>query len=197
MKNLITGTVFVLLSACFFSCNNSDDPQPQPGSGKETVAGLNDASVPVTAGVLGGGQTTDRKPITTKFEWKLMKTATIPMNKGLNLSSPFAITNEDAGDISWGSDGGCYQAIKSWKVTNANLKIVDVNTVTIDYLKTLSFVKGQINYAPAGSQSWTNYMPIGTVIAYKTSLGKYRLVVVKGVFPLVLDIYYENYYMVF
>ena len=192
MKNFLAVTSFSLFS--LFSCNNSNDPQPYSGAGTEQIA-LQSAPVS-TAAMKAGNPVTDKQPIPSVFEWKLMQTATVPMYKGLNLSSPFSIVNEDAGDISWGSDGGCYSAIKCWKVTQANLKIVDVKTISPEYLNTLSFQKSQVSHAPAGSTSWTDYMPIGTVIAYKTSLGKYRLVVVKSVYPLVLDIYYEYTYRV-
>ncbi|MCF0074934.1 hypothetical protein LZD49_30900 [Dyadobacter sp. CY261] len=196
MKNLFVSAAFILFSLSMFSCENSNEPLPYSGSGTKNAVDYQ--STPATTNAMQvGNPITNKAPLPNGFEWKMMKTVTVPLNKGLNLSSPFSIVNEDAGDISWGSDGGCYQAIKCWKVGQVNLKIVDVKTVSPDYLKTLTFVKGQVSHAPAGSYSWTDYMPVGTVIAYKTSLGKYQLVVVKHVFPLILDIYHEDFYRIY
>ena len=197
MKNLTVSIVLAFFSVSLFCCEQPNDPQPEPTTGMRTMAGYEAAPVSNVAGMQVTNTTPDRPPVSFKFEWKLMKTATVPYNKGLNLSAPFAIVDENAGDISWGSDGGCYQAIRSWKVTRAILKIVDVKTITPAYLKTLTFTTGMVAHAPAGSYSWTDYMPIGTVIAYKTSTGANRLVVVKSVFPLILDIYHEHYYTVY
>lgn len=199
MKNVFMSTAILLFSFSIFSCEKPDELTPADGA-KLTMAGYQSASAqPVT--LKGGNPIPDKQPIPDKFEWKLMKTVQLPMNKGLNLTSPFDIVSETAGDISWGSDGGCYSAIRCWKVTRAILAIVDVQTVTPDYLKTLTFVSGQVAWAPGAAPgytpTWTNYMPVGTVIAYKTSLGKFRLVVVKSAFPLILDIYYENFYRVY
>lgn len=199
MKNFLASTVFIFLSFSLFSCENSNNPQPNPGSGTENTA-LQSANVS-TAALKIGNPTPDKQPIPDRFEWKLMKTVALPMNKGLNLTSPFAIVDENAGDISWGSDGGCYSAIRCWKVTQAILGIVDFKSVTPDFLKMIPFVKGQVAWAPGAApgytSSWTNYMPVGTVIAYKTSLGKYQLVVVKSTSPLTLDIYHEYYYRIY
>jgi hypothetical protein len=197
MKNLFASTAFILLSLSLFCCNNSNDPQPKDtGSQIPTMAGYE--SAPVTTAAKIGNPVTDHPPITMKFAWKLVKTAVVPLYKGLNLTAPFAIVDQEAaGDISWGSDGGCYNAIKCQKLGGENLKIVDVNTVLPDYLKTLPFKKIQAAWAPLGSTFWTNYMPNGTVLAYKTNLGKYVLVVVKTSSPLTLDIYHESYYPVY
>lgn len=194
MKNLFLSIAFVVSSLSIFSCNNSNDPQPNVSPSAENMALVSaDHS---SAEFKGGNPTPDKQPTTQLFEWKLMKTVTLPMYKGLNLSSPFAIVNEDAGDISWGSDGGCYTAIKCWKVKQAILKIVDVKTVTSEYLKSLTFTQGQASWAPANS-AWPNYIPDGTVIAYKTSKGEFRLVVVNSTYPVILDIYHQNYYRVY
>jgi hypothetical protein len=196
MRNLLSSFTVAFLSLTIFCCENANNPQPSPESATSTMAGFSAASASNTTAMQVGPKITDRPPVTTKFEWQLAKSVTMPYNKGLNLTSPFAIVNEDAGDISWGSDGGCYSAIKSWKVTNAILKIVDVKTVLPADLNALIFKKGQVAWAPV-SIYWTNYMPEGTVIAYKMSNGQYKLVVVKTRTPLVLDIYQEHYYQVY
>ena len=199
MKSVLISTTILLLSLSIFSCDKPNELAPDSAA-KPTMAGYESTSTsPVTLKV--GNPIPDKQPIPDKFEWKFMKTVQLPMNKGLNLTSPFEIVNETNGDISWGSDGGCYSAIRCWKVTQAILAIVDVKTVTPDYLKTLTFVSGQIAWAPGAAPgytpTWTNYMPVGTVIAYKTSLGKFRIVVVKSAFPLIMDIYHENFYRIY
>ncbi|MEO6286859.1 MAG: hypothetical protein ABIN80_05315 [Dyadobacter sp.] len=198
MKNLFANAVFTLSTLFLFSCNNSNDPTPNGGSGTENAvaqAGVSTITSKVENPII------NKQPIPENFEWKLMTSVQLPMNKGLNLSAPFDIVNETAGDISWGSDGGCYQALRCWKVTRAILGIVDFKSVTPGTLKALPFVKGQIAWAPGAAPgytpTWPNYMPVGTVIAYKTSLNKFRIVVVKSISPLVLDVYHENYYRVY
>lgn len=198
MKNFLASTALTLLTFFFFSCNNSNDPTPNSGSGTENMVAQ---SAGISTVAMQANPIINKQPIPDKFEWKLMKTVQLPMNKGLNLSSPFDIVNESDGDISWGSDGGCYSAIRCWKVTRAILGIVDFKSVTPDFLKMLTFVNGQVAWAPGAAPgytpTWTNYMPVGTVIAYKTSLGKFRIVVVKSAFPLIMDIYHENFYRIY
>lgn len=199
MKNLLASAVFTLLTFFLFSCNNFNDPTPDSGSGSENMVAQSAGISPVT--MKGGNPTPNKLPVPDKFEWKLMATVAVPMDKGLNLSSPFGIVNETDGDISWGTDGGCYSAIRCQKVTRLILGIVDFKAVTPDFLKLLTFTNKQVAWAPGAAPgstpTWVNYMPVGTAIAYKTSLGKFGIVVVKGTSPLRLDIYHENYYRVY
>ncbi len=152
----------------------------------------------ITAAMQVGGTTPKRTPPSTRTEWKYVHTATVPMYKGLKLTSPFAIVGEREGDISWGSDGGCYYAINTETMPYASAGIADIQSLTPAYLNTLKFYsKGGPSWAPANSTFWTNEMPVGTVLAYKTPTGKFILVKVVADQGLVLDIYHENTYTVY
>ncbi|MCE7066940.1 hypothetical protein [Dyadobacter sp. CY326] len=184
MKNLIKRIALLGISCTLFNCSNTEEIQPGSGSGaaqqvqlsadgqtQEAAAGLN--------GLIPVNQTA----------WRVAKTLTLEQGKGFNLISPFAITSEFGGDISWGSYG-CYAALKPVKVSFHNLKIVDVSSITPLYLKTLPFNQTPIANAPEGSASWVNYMPAKTIVACKTANGKYYLVEVLSDNPLKVNIYH-------
>ncbi|MCF0050674.1 hypothetical protein LXM25_11430 [Dyadobacter sp. LJ53] len=195
MKNFILTAAYVILSFFLFCCNEPD-PQPSSAQGAEYMAEAQ--SVPVTAAMqIGGDPTTDRPPLRSKFEWKLMTTATLPYKKGLKLTAPFAVVNEDAGDISWGRYYGCYDELKALTMPFAELGVVDVKTVTTESLKTKTYYKSWISTAPANSTFWENEMPDGAVLAFKDSKGKFALVKIKSTYPLVLELYFEHYYTIY
>lgn len=196
MNNLVTNITFALLSIFFFCCERPSEPTPQSGSGTRSMAESSTAGV--SAAMQVGGTTPKRNPPSTSTEWRYVYTATLPMYKGLKLTSPFAIVGEHEGDISWGADGGCYYAINTETMPYATVGIADVKSLTPAYLNTLQFYsKGGPSWAPAGSAFWTNHMPIGTIIAYKTPIGKFILIKVMEDFPLTLEIYHENTYNVY
>ena len=197
MKNLITGIAFVILSIFLICCENANDPAPLSGSLTRNMAEQTSSPVVPTA-MQVGGTTPKRNPPSTHTEWKYVHTATLPMYQGLKLTSPFAIVGEHEGDISWGRDNGCYYAINTETMPYAVAGIAAIESLTSAYLNTLKFYsKGGPSWAPAGSTFWTNEMPVGTVIAYKTPTGKFFLVKVMDDVPLVLDIYHENTYVVY
>lgn len=91
------------------------------------------------------------------------------------------ILDYPVGDIIWRTDGGCYDALYPTNVGFANLRIVDIKSVSIDNLKAATFNNYSINSAPAGSAFWPNYLPVKTVVACKTKDGIYVLLEVKYV----------------
>jgi len=195
VKNITLIFAYIILSASLICCNEAN---PEPQSAGQQEYSTEASSVPVTAAMqIGGDPTTDRPPLRTKFEWKFMTTTTLPYKKGLRLTAPFAIVNETVGDISWGNYVGCYTELKGWTMPFAELGVVDVATVTPEFLKTQKYLKGCVSTAPENSTFWENELPDGAVLAYKNSQGKNTLVVVKSTFPLVLDIYFEHYYTIY
>ncbi|MCF0050528.1 hypothetical protein MUK70_05810 [Dyadobacter chenwenxiniae] len=189
MKNIIKSIALLALSFTLFNCSNSNEPTPSGAS--QTVQKNAAANTPVEEGFSGntGQGTMGQGPITSRYAWKLAKTLDVPTGKGFNLTSPFAITSETTGDIAW-DEYGCYYALKPLKVSFSNLKIVDVSSITPASLKNLPFNLVPIANAPAGSAFWTNYMPVKTVIACKTSTGKYYLLEVAADNPLKVNIYH-------
>lgn len=121
--------------------------------------------------------------------FRLVQTLTLSQGKGFNLTSPFAITEEFGGDIGWGAYG-CYAALKPVKVSFSNLKIANIASITPAFLASQPFNQSPVANAPAGSTSWTNYMPEKTVISCKTAAGKYYLVEVLADNPLKVNIYH-------
>ena len=189
MKNLFNATLFILLSSTLFSCNKTEEPQPQNDPKMATMAGFRTG-----AEVQDNGSARVRQ--TPGYFWKPVKSTSLKLNNSLTLKSPFDQAPFPAGDFSWGTDGGCYSALKPKNVTFYNLGIVNVNDVSLEYLKTLTFNQYQISAAPVGSQSWTNYLPVKTIIACKTAAGKYFLLEVKQVVmfsAIDLDIYQGLY----
>ncbi|MCF0065843.1 hypothetical protein MUK70_03670 [Dyadobacter chenwenxiniae] len=192
MKNVLISTAMLLLSLSIFSCEKPNELTPDGGA-ISAVDAYQSAPNEATTAMQVGGTTPKRKPPISTSSWKYVHTATVPFLKGLKLTSPFSIVDEHAGDISWGSGFGCYNAINTESMHYANAGIQDVSTLTKEYLDTLKFyIKGGASWAPAGSTFWTNHIPVGTVLVYKTPGGKYILVQVKNTDTLVLDIYHEN-----
>lgn len=192
MKNVLTSTAMLSLSLFILSCEKPNDLTPDGGA-MPTMAGYAATPNESTAAMQVDGRTPKQIPPFLTVTWKYVHTATVPLLKGLKLTSPFSIVDEHAGDISWGVGSNCYYAINTESMHFAIAGIQDVSKLTKEYLATLKFYTGGgANWAPAGSAFWTNYIPVGTVLAYKTPGGKYILVQVKSTDTLVLDIYHEN-----
>lgn len=184
MKNFIQSFALLTIACTLFNCSNPVEPTPSAGAGSSRYQSMQAEVVP----------TSTESDVISKFSvdksvFRLVKTLTMPQGKGFNLLSPFAITTESGGDIGWGSYG-CYAALKPVKVSFHNLQIVDVASITPAYLNTLPFNQFPIANAPAGSAFWTNYMPAKTIIACKTSTGKYYLIEVLGDNPLAVNIFH-------
>ncbi|WP_026628960.1 hypothetical protein [Dyadobacter alkalitolerans] len=189
MKNILKTIALFSLSFTLLNCNNYNEPMPSNASERTSMNA--DANAKLGGGNLGDSEsgTMGQGSISSRFAWKLAKTLDVPTSKGFNLTAPFAITSETTGDIAW-DEYGCYYALKPLKVSFANLKIVDISTVNYSTLKNLPFNFNPIANAPAGSAFWTNYMPVKTVIACKTSAGKYYLLEVAADNPLKVNIYH-------
>ncbi|MEO6686430.1 MAG: hypothetical protein ABIN24_10705 [Dyadobacter sp.] len=177
MKNLIINALFISLSFTIFSCNESTDPQPVTPLQTAAMTNVNFTETPIA--MIDPGHLPNRAPST--FNWSLVNTTKLLYGKSMKLTSPFTVAEYPAGDIGWQSDGGCYSALFPTTVTFSSLGIVNVKDITIDNLKVLTFKAYQINAAPDGSYSWTNYLPVGTVVACKTAAGKYYLLQVKTI----------------
>jgi hypothetical protein len=196
MRNLLASSVILLLSLSIFSCEKPNDLTPDGGPSSATAGYESMPNDATTVTMQVDGTTPKRKEPIPHFNWKYVYTATVPLLKGLKLTSPFSIVDEHAGDISWGVGSNCYYAINTESMHFAIAGIKDVSTLTKEYLSTLKYyIKGGANWAPAGSAFWTNYIPVGTVLVYKTPGGKYILVQVKSTDTLVLDIFHENTYI--
>jgi hypothetical protein len=182
MKSLLKSIPIAALSLALLNCSQPDAPLPSGASGSSSgsIEAVNVSQPHSQAVVLINPN---------KSDWRLMATLTLPLQKGFNLSAPFAVTTEEAGDIGWGSYY-CYAALKPNKVTFSNLKLVAVNKVKVSDLGNASFSKLPIANAPAGSTVWTNYMPAGTVIACKKENGSYALLEVLSDNPLKVNVYH-------
>ncbi|SKB80516.1 hypothetical protein [Dyadobacter psychrophilus] len=189
MKNIIKSIALLSLSFTLFNCNNSNEPTPYGASQtSQNSAAANTPTAEAFAGNPGQG-TMGQGSINSRYAWRLAKTLDVPTGKGFNLTSPFAITSETTGDIAW-DEYGCYYALKPLKVSFSNLKFADISSITQASFKNLPFNQVPIANAPAGSAFWTNYMPVKTVIACKTSAGKYYLLEIAADNPLKVNIYH-------
>lgn len=177
MKNLIISAMFVSLSLTIFSCNESTDPQPVTPIQTANMAIVSFMETPTA--MIDPGHLPNRVP--PAFNWGLVNTTKLGFDKSMKLTSPFTVAAYPAGDIGWTTDGGCYSALLPTTVTFSSLGIVNIKDITIDELKVLTFNAYQINAAPNGSYSWTNYLPVGTVVACKTATGKFYLLQVKTI----------------
>ncbi|MCF0072774.1 hypothetical protein LZD49_20000 [Dyadobacter sp. CY261] len=110
MKNVLTSTT--VLSLSIFSCEKPNDVTADGGV-TPTMAGYEAVPNATTAAMQVGGTTPKRKTPVPQFNWKYVHTATVPLLKGLKLTSPFSIVDEHAGDISWGVGSNCYYAINT------------------------------------------------------------------------------------
>ncbi|TKT92307.1 hypothetical protein [Dyadobacter frigoris] len=179
MKNLIIRALFISLSFTTFSCNENADPEPvtPTQTAKMGDVSFTDEKTPIS--MIDPGHLPNRAPST--FNWGLVNTTKLGLDKSMKLTSPFTVAAYPAGDIGWKSDGGCYSALFPTTVTFSNLGIANIKDITIENLKILTFKSYQINAAPDGSYSWTNYLPVGTIVACKTAAGKYYLLEVKDI----------------
>lgn len=181
MKTFLKSLVLLAVACTLFNCSNE---APMPG-GNEAAAqsGNPDASLKTSALIDGN---TILQP--NQMAWRLAKTLSVPIDKGFNISSPYAITEEGQGDINWGISV-CYPELRPVKVAFNNLGIVDIATLTPLAVSKLAFNQHLIANAPAGSASWTNYMPAKTIIACKAPGGKYYLLEIVVDNPLKMNIY--------
>lgn len=180
MKTLLKSLVMLGISSLLFNCNNNEEPLPQGA-----VSASQAVSSPSDAGSRTNGLAIK---LPDASGWRLTKTLSVPMEKGFNITSPYAITDKGLGDISWGVSV-CYPDLKPVKVAFHNLGIVDIPSLTLLAVKNLAFNQYIIASAPAGSASWTNYMPAKTIIAAKTPTGKYYLLEIVTDNPLKVNIY--------
>lgn len=181
MKTLLKSLSLLVISSILFNCSNEE---PLPESNVNVTRTENpEANLKTTSLV-------DANTIQpyNQMAWRLVKTLSVPMDKGFNISSPYAITDKGLGDISWGVSV-CYPELKPVKVAFHNLGIVDIATITPLAVSKLVFNQYIIANAPAGSASWTNYMPAKTIIACKTQTGKYYLLEIVVDNPLQINIY--------
>lgn len=181
MKNLLKSLALLGVSLMLFNCN-SEEPLPD---GNASASHNENAPANLRTASLFDGNTISQ-PSTTG--WRLAKTLSVPLEKGFNISSPYAITEEGLGDISWGISV-CYPELKPVKVTFHNLGIVDIASITPLAVSKLAFNQSIIANAPSGSASWVNYMPAKTIIATKTPAGRYNLIEVVVDNPLKINIY--------
>nr|WP_295927720.1 hypothetical protein [uncultured Dyadobacter sp.] len=181
MKTLLKSLVMLGISTLMFSCNNNEEPLPDGVSASEAASLPSDGD----AAAKTNGFTIVQP---NASGWRLTKTLSVPMEKGFNITSPYAITDKGLGDISWGVSV-CYPDLKPVKVAFHNLGIVDIPSVKLLAVKQLVFNQYIIASAPAGSASWTNYMPAKTIIAAKTPAGKYYLLEIVTDNPLKVNIY--------
>ncbi|WP_159471524.1 hypothetical protein [Dyadobacter sp. 3J3] len=177
MKNSIINALFISFSFTIVSCNQNSDPQPVAPIQTSQMANVSFTETPVA--MIDPGHLPNRVP--PAFNWGLVNTTKLGFDKSMKLTSPFTVAAYPAGDIGWKSDGGCYSALFPTTVTFSSLGIVNIKNITIDDLKVLTFNQYQINAAPTGSYSWTNHLPVGTVVACKTATGKYYLLEVKSI----------------
>lgn len=181
MKTLLKSLALLGISFMLFNCNNEE---PLPDGNVSASQGENVPANLRTASLIDGN--TIAQPNMTG--WRLAKTLSVPLEKGFNISSPYAITEEGLGDISWGTSV-CYPELKPVKVAFHNLGIVDISGITPLAVSKLAFNKYIIANAPSGSESWVNYMPAKTIIATKTPEGRYNLIEVVVDNPLKVNIY--------
>jgi len=181
MKTLLKSLALLGISSILFNCSNE---QPLPESNVNATQTEN-PSANLKTGALVDGNTI--QPY-NQSAWRLAKTLSVPLDKSFNISSPYAITDKGLGDINW-SISVCYPELKPLKVSFHNLGIVDIATITPLAVSKLAFNQNIIASAPAGSASWTNYMPAQTLIACKTGANKYNLLEIVVDNPLKINIY--------
>ncbi|SEI52999.1 hypothetical protein SAMN05216327_102257 [Dyadobacter sp. SG02] len=180
MKTLLKSIALLGISSLLFNCSNEE---PLPDNGVNAAQTENQANLR-TASLADGNLI---QPL-NQSAWRLLKTLSVPVDKGFNVTYPFDITDKGLGDINWATSV-CYPELKPVKVSFHNLGIVDIATTTPLAVSKLAFNKGIIGWAPAGSASWTNYMPVKTIIACKTATGKYYLLEIVVDNPLKINIY--------
>ena len=194
MKNSLNYPLFIALTFGLFCCNKPEEPKPLLPEQIPTMAGMRSG-----AEISSDVQDTSsfRSQVNTGYKWHFVKTVQLQLNNSLTLKSPYTQAAYPAGDISWRTDGGCYSALSPTKnVSFVSLGFVDIAAVTLQTVKALNFKPYQIAAAPEGSQTWTNYLPVNTVIACKTATGRYFLLEVKfvGIWSHIeLDIYQGLY----
>ncbi|MCF0056283.1 hypothetical protein [Dyadobacter sp. CY356] len=177
MKNLIINALFISLLFTICSCNENTDPQPSTQTQTAKMAHV--SFTETTSAMIDPGHLPNRVP--PAFNWDLVNTTKLGFDKSMKLTSPFTVAAYPAGDIGWQSDGGCYSALFPTTVSFKSLGIVSIKNITIEDLNNLTFNAYQINAAPNGSYSWTNYLPVGTIVACKTAKRKYYLLEVKSI----------------
>ena len=193
MKNILTSIPFISLIIALFCLNNAVDQQAISTS--DFLAGNNSSR---TFGVETGRANT---PEQSRFSWQPVKTAVIPFGKSLDLSGSYVLSDSSAGDVSWVADGRSYAALKPMKVQFCILGIVDIKTITTNYLNTLKFNSNLVSSAPVPSLSYPNNLTANTVIACKTPAGKYYLLEIARVdwgmyWDVQLSVYHGTYEIV-
>ena len=179
MKKFLNYSLLIILTITSLCCNEANEPQPV--SSATALTDIHNAGMENLVSMTDPHPIKDRMPTAYDFKWEFAQTVVLKYNKSLTLKSPFAQADYPAGDVSWRTDGGCYDALYPTNVGFANLGIVDIKSVSIDNLKAATLNNYSISSAPAGSAFWPNYLPIGTIVACKTKDGRYVLLEVKYV----------------
>ena len=117
MKTLFKSLAMLGFSFFLFNCSNNEEPLP---AGNARASQAENVPSNVEEASLSSGFTI-KQPNATG--WRLVKTLSVPLEKGFNLTSPYAITEKGAGDISWGVSV-CYPDLKPVKVAFHNLGVV-------------------------------------------------------------------------
>lgn len=135
--------------------------------------------LPDTVAVLAAKDTITSK--LKKCDWELVKTAVVPVDRGLNLSSPRFLSDYPVGDVSWISNEGTASQVAPANVRFLQLSVNDIRRFNWEGFNTTTSTA-----YPTAAVLQTNILlpgqiPSQAVVAYQTEDGNYYLLKIKTV----------------
>ncbi|MHA4740246.1 hypothetical protein [Dyadobacter sp. MSC1_007] len=116
-----------------------------------------------------------------KCDWELVKTAVVPFDKGLNLSSPHFLSNYPVGDLNWISNEGLRPELPITSIRYLQLGVNDIQRFNWE-----GFNTSELNTYPTATVLQHHLLlpgqiPAQGVLAYQAEDGNYYLVKIKAV----------------
>lgn len=158
MKNLIKkGFLAIAISAALSSCDNASDPQPT----QQVQANQSESKT-----------TNTQSKLSSRFQWKLVKTGVFGNGERVKLKAPFAMGYMVGGDIAYENQNG-RGALVPLSVKFYNLRSLDKSTVDPAMLNTVRF--NSYTIPAADGTDVDNVLYTHTHVAIKDANGKYYI----------------------
>lgn len=120
-------------------------------------------------------------PKLKKCDWELIKTAVVPFDKGLNLSSPRFLSNYPVGDVNWISNEGAQPHLAITSIRFLQLGVNDIQRFNWEGFNTSKLTTYPTATVLQHSLLLPEQIPAQGVLAYQAEDGNYYLVKIKAV----------------
>jgi hypothetical protein len=120
-------------------------------------------------------------PRLKKCDWELVKTAVVPLDRGLNLSSPRFLSNYPVGDVNWISNEGAVPHLAPTSIRFLKLGVNDIQRFNWEGFKASKLTTYPTAAVLQHHLLLPGQIPAQGVLAYQAEDGNYYLVKIKAV----------------